>query len=127
MIAEAVTKGASDIHVEPFEKEFLVRFRIDGALRSQPAPPISFRRAIIARFKVMSKLNIMERRKPQDGRIKIRVKGKKIDLRVATCPVQFGEKVVMRILDQDNLQTDLSVFGFEYEDFERFRKAIFSQ
>src|SRR5690606_31254583 len=84
------------------------------------------RRAVIARFKVMAKLNIMERRKPQDGRIKIMVQGKKIDLRVATCPVQFGEKVVMRILDQDNLQTDLNVLGFEKEDLENFRKAIFS-
>jgi type IV pilus assembly protein PilB len=125
MIAEAVKKKASDIHVEPFEKELLVRFRIDGALRAQPAPPVSFKRAIVARFKVMAKLNIMERRKPQDGRIKIMVAGRKIDLRVATCPVQWGEKVVMRILDQENLQTDLNKLGFEPEDLERFKEAIF--
>ena len=126
MIAEAVKKKASDIHVEPFEKEFLVRFRIDGALRSQPAPPVSFKRAVTARLKVMARLNIMERRKPQDGRIKIMVGGRKIDLRVATCPVQWGEKVVMRILDQENLQTDLNKLGFENEDLERFKEAIFA-
>jgi type IV pilus assembly protein PilB len=112
--------------VEPFEKDFIVRFRIDGALRAQPAPPVSFKRAVTARFKVMAKLNIMERRKPQDGRIKIMVAGRKIDLRVATCPVQWGEKIVMRILDQENLQTDLNVLGFEQEDLDRFKEAIFS-
>jgi type IV pilus assembly protein PilB len=126
MIGEAVKKKASDIHVEPFEKEFLVRFRIDGALRAQPAPPVSFKRAIVARLKVMARLNIMERRKPQDGRIKIMVQGRKIDLRVATCPVQWGEKVVMRILDQENLQTDLNKLGFEQEDLDRFKEAIFN-
>jgi type IV pilus assembly protein PilB len=125
MIGEAVKKKASDIHIEPFEKEFLVRFRIDGALRAQPAPPVSFKRAVTARLKVMAKLNIMERRKPQDGRIKIMVGGRKIDLRVATCPVQWGEKVVMRILDQENLQTDLNKLGFEQEDLDRFKEAIF--
>ena len=126
MIAEAVKKKASDIHVEPFEKEFLVRFRIDGALRAQPAPPVTFKRAVTARLKVMAKLNIMERRKPQDGRIKIMVAGRKIDLRVATCPVQWGEKVVMRILDQENLQTDLNKLGFEQVDLDRFKEAIFA-
>jgi type IV pilus assembly protein PilB len=126
MIAEAVKKKASDIHIEPFEKEFIVRFRIDGALRAQPAPPVSFKRAVTARFKVMAKLNIMERRKPQDGRIKIMVAGRKIDLRVATCPVQWGEKVVMRILDQENLQTDLNKLGFEQEDLDTFKEAIFN-
>ncbi len=126
MIADAVVRKASDIHYEPFEKEIIVRFRIDGALRAQPAPPVSFRRAIVARFKVMAKLNIMERRKPQDGRIKIMVHGRKIDLRVATCPVLWGEKVVMRILDQENLQTDLNKLGFEPEDLARFKEAIFN-
>ena len=126
MIGEAVKKKASDIHIEPFEKEFIVRFRIDGALRAQPAPPVSFKRAVTARFKVMAKLNIMERRRPQDGRIKIMVAGRKIDLRVATCPVQWGEKVVMRILDQENLQTDLNKLGFEQEDLDRFKEAIFN-
>lgn len=126
MIADAVIRKASDIHYEPFEKEIIVRFRIDGALRAQPAPPVSFRRAIVARFKVMAKLNIMERRKPQDGRIKIMVHGRKIDLRVATCPVLWGEKVVMRILDQENLQTDLNKLGFEPEDLARFKDAIFN-
>ncbi len=126
MIADAVIRKASDIHFEPFEKELIVRFRIDGALRAQPAPPVTFRRAIVARFKVMAKLNIMERRKPQDGRIKIMVHGRKIDLRVATCPVLWGEKVVMRILDQENLQTDLNKLGFEDEDLARFKEAIFN-
>jgi type IV pilus assembly protein PilB len=124
MIAEAVKKKASDIHIEPFEKEFIVRFRVDGALRAQPAPPVSFKRAVTARLKVMAKLNIMERRKPQDGRIKIMVGGRKIDLRVATCPVQWGEKVVMRILDQENLQLDLSKLGFEPEEMETYMAAI---
>jgi type IV pilus assembly protein PilB len=126
IISDAVTKKASDIHFEPFEKELIVRFRIDGALRAQPAPPVMYRRAIVARFKVMAKLNIMERRKPQDGRIKIMVAGRKIDLRVATCPVLWGEKVVMRILDQENLQTDLNKLGFEPEDLARFKEAIFN-
>jgi type IV pilus assembly protein PilB len=126
IISDAVMKKASDIHFEPFEKELIVRFRIDGSLRAQPAPPTTFRRAIVARFKVMAKLNIMERRKPQDGRIKIMVAGRKIDLRVATCPVLWGEKVVMRILDQENLQTDLNKLGFENEDLARFKEAIFN-
>ena len=124
IINEAVARRVSDIHVEPYEKKFVVRYRIDGTLIEQPSPPPSMKRAITARFKVMAKLNIMERRKPQDGRIKIKVKDRMIDLRVATCPVQWGEKIVMRILDQQNLQTDLTKLGFDPFDLERFNKAI---
>jgi type IV pilus assembly protein PilB len=124
IISEAVARKASDIHIEPFEKELIIRYRLDGTLIKQPAPPPSFRRSLCARFKVMAKLDIMERRKPQDGRIKIKVHGRTIDLRVATCPVMWGEKIVMRILDQQNLQTDLTKLGFEAFDLERFEKAI---
>jgi len=124
LIADAVDKGASDIHIEPFEKEMKVRYRIDGALLEQTNPPFKYKRAIVTRFKVMSRLDIMERRKPQDGRIKIKVKEKTIDLRVSTLPVVWGEKIVMRILDQSNLNLDLTKLGFEQEELEKFNKAI---
>ncbi|HDT14720.1 MAG TPA: type II secretion system protein GspE, partial [Firmicutes bacterium] len=124
LIADAVEKGASDIHIEPFEKEMKIRYRIDGSLIEQPQPPIKYKRAIISRFKVMSRLDIMERRKPQDGRIKIKVKEKTIDLRVSTLPVVWGEKIVMRILDQTNLNLDLTKLGFEQAELDKFNKAI---
>jgi type IV pilus assembly protein PilB len=124
IITEAVVKKASDIHIEPFEKELIIRYRVDGTLVKQPAPPPSFKRALVARLKVMAKLNIMEKRKPQDGRIKIKVRDRMIDLRVASCPVMWGEKIVMRILDQQNLRTDLTELGFEPYDLDRFQKAI---
>ena len=112
IIADAVEKKASDIHIEPFEKTIKLRYRIDGELIEQPSPPISYKRALISRFKVMARLDIIERRKPQDGRIKIKVKDKTIDLRVSTLPVVWGEKIVMRILDQSNLNLDLKKLGF---------------
>ena len=100
MIAQAIEKRASDIHIEPFEKEFRVRFRIDGVLFNQEQPPRELKAAIISRLKLMAKLNIAERRLPQDGRIKIRILGREVDLRVSTLPTLFGESVVMRLLDR---------------------------
>lgn len=124
IIADAVEKRASDIHIEPFEKTIKLRYRIDGSLIEQPSPPLSYKRAIVSRFKVMARLDIIERRKPQDGRIKIKVKDKTIDLRVSTLPVVWGEKIVMRILDQSNLNLDLTKLGFEQDDLIKFQKAI---
>ena len=100
MIAQAVEKRASDIHIEPFEKEFRVRYRVDGVLFNQEAPPRELKAAIISRVKLMAKLNIAERRLPQDGRIKIKILGREVDLRVSTLPTLYGESVVMRLLDR---------------------------
>ena len=100
MIAQAVEKRASDIHIEPFEKEFRVRYRIDGVLVNQDPPPRELKAAIISRVKLMAKLNIAERRLPQDGRIKIKMLGREVDLRVSTLPTLYGESVVMRLLDR---------------------------
>lgn len=124
IISSAVAKGASDIHLNPFEKNMVVRLRVDGNLYIQPASPPKYRRAMVARLKVMAKMDIMEKRKPQDGRIKIKVQGKTIDLRVATLPTIYGENVVMRILDQDSLQLDLTKLGFEPEELESYMAAI---
>jgi general secretion pathway protein E len=100
MIAQAIEKRSSDIHIEPFEKEFRVRYRVDGVLHNQEAPPRELKAAIISRVKLMAKLNIAERRLPQDGRIKIKVMGREVDLRVSTLPTLYGESVVMRLLDR---------------------------
>jgi general secretion pathway protein E len=113
MISRAVERRASDIHIEPFEKEFRVRYRIDGILYNVESPPIQLKAAIISRVKLMAKLNIAERRLPQDGRIKLKVLGKEIDLRVSTLPTLYGESVVMRILDKsDSSMFDLQKLGF---------------
>ncbi len=106
-------KGASDIHIEPYEKALRVRFRIDGMLYEMMSPPFKMKAAIISRLKIMAELDIAERRVPQDGRIKIRLLGRSIDLRVSTLPTIFGEKVVMRILDKGNLNIDLNKLGFQ--------------
>jgi general secretion pathway protein E len=114
MIAQAVEKRASDIHIEPFEKEFRVRYRIDGVLYSQDPPPREFKAAIISRVKLMAKLNIAERRLPQDGRIKIKTLGREVDLRVSTLPTLYGESVVMRLLDRSAGDFyDLRRLGFD--------------
>ncbi|PYT14647.1 MAG: type II secretion system protein GspE [Acidobacteria bacterium] len=114
MIAQAVEKRASDIHIEPFEKEFRIRYRIDGVLVSQDPPPRELKAAIISRVKLMAKLNIAERRLPQDGRIKIKTLGREVDLRVSTLPTLFGESVVMRLLDRSAGDFyDLGVLGFD--------------
>jgi type IV pilus assembly protein PilB len=124
LISDAVNKGASDIHIEPFEKSMRVRFRIDGQLHEMMSPPIKMRSAITSRIKIMAELDIAEKRVPQDGRIKIRIGSKKIDLRVSSLPTIFGEKIVMRILDKSNLEIDLTKLGFQTEALDKFLKAI---
>jgi len=113
ILTDAVKRGASDIHFECFEHELRVRYRIDGALMEIMKPPLKMKAALISRFKIMSALNIAERRVPQDGRIKLKVGQKVIDFRVSTLPTIFGEKVVLRILDKGNLTLDLEKFGIE--------------
>jgi len=114
MIAQAIEKRSSDIHIEPFEKEFRVRYRVDGVLHSQEAPPRELKAAIISRVKLMAKLNIAERRLPQDGRIKIKVMGREVDLRVSTLPTLYGESVVMRLIDRSAGDFyDLLKLGFD--------------
>ena len=120
MIAQAVEKRASDIHIEPFEKEFRVRYRVDGVLYSQEAPPRELKAAIISRVKLMAKLNIAERRLPQDGRIKVKTLGREVDLRVSTLPTLYGESVVMRLLDRSAGDFyDLRNLGFDDEMLKR--------
>jgi general secretion pathway protein E len=120
MIADAVEKRASDIHIEPFEKEFRIRFRVDGVLFNQEPPPRELKAAIVSRLKLMAKLNIAERRLPQDGRIKIKVLGREVDLRVSTLPTLYGESVVMRLLDRSAGDFyDLRRLGFDTRMLQR--------
>ncbi|MGD0200278.1 MAG: type II secretion system ATPase GspE [Bryobacteraceae bacterium] len=120
MVAQAVEKRSSDIHIEPFEKEFRVRYRVDGVLYNQDPPPRELKAAIISRVKLMAKLNIAERRLPQDGRIKIKVLGREVDLRVSTLPTLYGESVVMRLLDRSAGDFyDLRRLGFDERMLER--------
>jgi len=124
LISDAVRKGASDIHIEPYEKSLRVRFRIDGTLYEMMSPPFRMKPAIISRLKIMADLDIAERRIPQDGRIKLRLLGRNIDFRVSTLPTIFGEKIVMRILDKGNLNIDLAKLGFQEQAFNDFTRAI---
>ncbi len=128
VLASAIQKGASDIHIEPYEKEFRIRFRIDGILYNVMMPPMKFRDAITSRLKIMAKLDIAEKRLPQDGRIKIRFSdngaSKEIDFRVSCLPTLFGEKLVLRLLDKDKLMLDMTKLGFESESLARFEEAI---
>lgn len=128
VFADAIRKGASDIHVEPYEKDFRIRFRIDGLLYEQLRPPMKMKDGITSRIKLMAKLDIAEKRIPQDGRIKtvmkIDGKVKEIDYRVSTVPTLWGEKVVLRLLDKEGLKLDLTKLGFEPESLEKFQKAI---
>ncbi|MDP2958329.1 MAG: type IV-A pilus assembly ATPase PilB [Longimicrobiales bacterium] len=124
LLTDAVIKGASDIHIEPFEKDIRIRYRIDGALREVMKPPMKMKAAITSRVKILADLNIAERRVPQDGRIKLKMKSKVVDFRVSTLPVIFGEKIVMRILDKGNLTLDLTKFGFEPKAEKDFMWAI---
>ena len=124
ILTDAVRRGASDIHIEPFEKEIRVRYRIDGALLEVMKPPIKLKAALTSRVKIMSSLNIAERRVPQDGRIKLKMGTKVIDFRVSTLPVIFGEKIVLRILDKGNLTLDLTKFGFEPKAEKDLMRAI---
>ena len=124
ILTSAVQKGASDIHIEPYEKELRIRFRVDGALREIMRPPLRMKAALISRVKILADLNIAERRVPQDGRIKMRMGKKVIDYRVSTLPGLFGEKIVLRILDKSNLQLDLEKFGMERQAEKDFMNAI---
>jgi type IV pilus assembly protein PilB len=128
VLMSAIQKGASDIHIEPYEKELRVRYRIDGILYNIMSPPMKFRDAISSRIKIMSKLDIAEKRLPQDGRIKIRFNEhgtqKEIDFRVSVLPTLFGEKIVMRLLDKDKLMLDMTRLGFEAESLAKFESAI---
>jgi type IV pilus assembly protein PilB len=124
ILTDAVKRGASDIHIEPFEKELRVRYRIDGALLEVMKPPFKLKAALTSRVKIMSSLNIAERRVPQDGRIKLKMGSRVIDFRVSTLPVIFGEKIVLRILDKGNLTLDLQKFGFEPQAEEDLMRAI---
>ena len=128
ILIEALKAGASDIHVEPYEKEFRVRFRVDGILHNIMALPMRTRDPLISRLKIMAKLDISEKRLPQDGRIKIRLRveerSRDLDLRVSSVPTHFGEKVVMRLLDKTKLQLDMTQLGFDVEPLRRFKDAI---
>jgi len=124
LISDAVRKGASDIHIEPYERTLRVRFRIDGTLYEMMSPPFRMKAAITSRLKIMADLDIAERRVPQDGRIKLRLLGRSIDLRVSSLPTIYGEKVVMRILDKGNLNIDLNKLGFQESALKEFTHAI---
>ncbi|MEX2181267.1 MAG: ATPase, T2SS/T4P/T4SS family [Gemmatimonadaceae bacterium] len=124
ILTDAVKRGASDIHFECFEHDLRVRYRIDGALQEVMKPPKKMQPALISRFKIMSALNIAERRVPQDGRIKLKMGKKVIDYRVSTLPTLFGEKVVLRILDKGNLTLDLEKFGIEPRAEKELMEAV---
>jgi type IV pilus assembly protein PilB len=124
LLTDAVRRGASDIHIEPFEHEIRVRYRIDGALLEIMRPPLKMKAALTSRVKILSQLNIAERRVPQDGRLKLKMGNRVIDFRVSTLPVLFGEKIVLRILDKGNLTLDLTKFGFEPKAEKELMKAI---
>src|SRR5947209_3734846 len=128
LLVDALRRGASDIHVEPYEKELRIRFRIDGVLYDVMHPPLKLRDALISRLKIMSKLDISEKRLPQDGRIKVRVKvdsrSRELDFRVSTLPTLFGEKVVLRLLDKEKLMLDMTNLGFEPESLVKFQRNI---
>ncbi|HVP39905.1 MAG TPA: type IV-A pilus assembly ATPase PilB [Candidatus Saccharimonadales bacterium] len=124
LITDAVRKGASDIHVEPYEKSLRVRFRIDGTLYEMMSPPVKFKSAILSRLKIMAELDIAERRLPQDGRFKTKILNKSVEFRVSSLPTIHGEKIVLRVLDQSNLNVDLTRLGFHPASLEAFMKAI---
>jgi type IV pilus assembly protein PilB len=128
VLTDAVKKGASDIHIEPYEKEYRVRFRIDGLLQTIMTPPVKLKDPITSRIKIMAKLDISEKRLPQDGRIMMKMvlngKKKQLDYRVSCLPTLWGEKIVLRLLDKENLRLDMTKLGFEPESLEKFQRAI---
>ncbi|HEY3767700.1 MAG TPA: ATPase, T2SS/T4P/T4SS family, partial [Candidatus Angelobacter sp.] len=128
IMTDAVKRGASDIHIEPYEKEYRVRFRIDGVLQHIMSPPMKLKDAITSRIKIMAKMDISEKRLPQDGRIMLKMqmggKKKQLDFRVNCLPTLWGEKVVMRLLDKENLRLDMTKLGFEAESLEKFQRAV---
>jgi type IV pilus assembly protein PilB len=128
ILVDSVKRGASDIHIEPYERDLRVRFRIDGVLQPVMNPPLKLREALTSRIKIMAKLDISEKRLPQDGRIKLRIKvgdrSKELDFRVSVLPTLFGEKVVLRLLDKENLRFDMTKLGFETKSLRKFEEAI---
>ncbi|MGB2636850.1 MAG: type IV-A pilus assembly ATPase PilB [Candidatus Acidiferrum sp.] len=128
ILTDSVKRGASDIHVEPYENEMRVRFRVDGVLQTVMSPPLKLRDAITSRMKIMAKLDIAEKRLPQDGRIMIKYKAegkkKELDFRVSTVPTLYGEKIVLRLLDKENLRLDMTKLGFEPESLKKFERNI---
>jgi type IV pilus assembly protein PilB len=125
ILLNAIKKGASDIHVEPYEKKLRIRYRIDGVLIDEMTPPLKLKNAIASRLKIMSQLDIAERRLPQDGRIKLKLgKGREMDFRVSVLPTLWGEKIVMRLLDKSNLQLDMTKLGFDQKPLDDFQWAI---
>src|SRR5579872_7270692 len=128
VLTDAVKRGASDIHIEPYEKEYRVRFRIDGVLQHIMSPPMKLKDAITSRIKIMAKMDISEKRLPQDGRIMLKMqiggKRKQLDYRVNCLPTLWGEKVVLRLLDKENLRLDMTKLGFEPESLEKFQRAV---
>ena len=128
LLVDSLRRGASDIHIEPYEKDLRIRFRIDGVLYDVMHPPLKMRDALISRLKIMAKLDISEKRLPQDGRIKIKVKvedrGRELDFRVSSLPTLFGEKVVLRLLDKEKLMLDMTKLGFEEESLVKFKRNI---
>ena len=125
LLLSAIQKGASDIHVEPYEKSYRVRFRVDGVLHEEMSPPVKLKAALSSRLKIMAHLDIAERRLPQDGRIKLKVgQDKEMDFRVSVLPTLFGEKIVLRLLDKSSLQLDMTKLGFEPDQLADFKSAI---
>ncbi len=126
ILLDAIRKNASDIHIEPYEKQLRIRYRIDGVLYEVMKPPVKLKSAITSRVKIMSNLDIAERRLPQDGRIKMKMgRGKEMDFRVSVCPVLWGEKIVLRLLDKSNLQLDMTKLGFEEQILADFKQEIY--
>ena len=128
LLAAAIQRGASDVHIEPYDEEFRIRFRIDGMLYPVAAPPVTLRDAVISRLKIMADLDIAEKRLPQDGRLKARFRDREarreIDLRVSSLPTLFGEKIVLRLLDRQRLTLDMTKLGFDEQSLDRFEAAI---
>ena len=124
IITQAIAQKASDIHIEPFERQLLVRYRVDGVLREVMSPPKTLQQALVSRFKIMANLNIAEKRVPQDGRIQVNIKRDRYDLRVADLPTLWGEAIVMRILDRKSVMVELEQLGFHDEILERWKKLI---
>jgi len=125
LLLNAIRKGASDIHVEPYEKRLRIRYRVDGVLHEEMSPPLKLKNALVSRLKIMSQLDIAERRLPQDGRIKLKLgKGREMDFRVSALPTMWGEKVVLRLLDKGNLQLDMTKLGFDNAPLEDFQWSI---
>ncbi len=124
ILSQCVSKGASDIHIEPYEKTLRIRLRMDGALEEAASPPVEIKDALTSRIKILAGLDIAEKRLPQDGGIRVTIDNRPIDFRVNTLPTMFGEKIVLRLLDNSALQVDMTSLGFEQDDLERFMKAI---